>query len=436
MAAADVLVLGAGIAGLAAADRLAAAGRRVLVLEARDRVGGRIHTIDDPGLQHPIELGPEFVHGSPAELLELIRTAGLHVDDVPQRHQPGARDGSALVSSLHTALARLLDQSGAGPDQPVSELLDEWRAAARPPAEIQMVTQYLEGFHAADLKRMGSRSLAENEEAEEQEGEGLSRVREGYGALVQWLAEQLDPAHVEIRLETPVRSVRWRPGEVRVSVSPNGTGVSELVAARAVVALPLSALKRAAGEPGAVPIEPTPPGWRESLAALHMGAAHHVTLGFDGRWWARDGEEGPSFVHGAGEAFPVWWTMLPSYAPLLTGWIGGPRAAALAGRGDETLLRLALESLGSVFGRDVAELRSRLRLAYSHDWMADPFAGGAYSYGGIGAIEARAALVRPVADTLYLAGEAVAQQGRNATVHGALRSGRAAAEALISEPHS
>jgi monoamine oxidase len=127
----------------------------------------------------------------------------------------------------------------------------------------------------------------------------------------------------------------------------------------------------------------------------------------------------------------VWWTSLPSREPLITGWTGGPRAAALAGRGVEALLRLALDSLASVFGRDASELRRRLRLAYAHDWVADPFAGGAYSYGGVGAIEARAALARPVADTLFLAGEAVAQQGRNATVHGALASGRQAAASVL-----
>jgi monoamine oxidase len=98
-----------------------------------------------------------------------------------------------------------------------------------------------------------------------------------------------------------------------------------------------------------------------------------------------------------------------------------------------TTLRAALDSLASVFGRDPAELRSRLRLAYFHDWVADPLAGGAYSYGGVGAIEARAALVRPVAETLFLAGEAVAQRGRNATVHGALISGREAAAAVLGQ---
>jgi monoamine oxidase len=430
----DVLVLGAGMAGLAAAERLAAAGRRVTVLEARDRVGGRIHTTRDPVLDHPVEFGPEFVHGHPAELLELIRAAGLHVDEVPERHQRGPGHDRHTLPDRHASIAELLARSSAGPDRPVTKMLDEWRADLSDPKELEPVVRYLEGFHAADLAHFGTRALAENEAAEDQDGEELHRVREGYGAVVRSMADRLDPARVEIRLRTPVRAIRWRAGEVRVEVHANGDGAAEIVAPRAILTLPLPMLKRPAGAPGAVSIEPSPPGWRESLARLHMGAAHHVVLSFDGRWWARDDEDGPSFVHGAGEPFPVWWSSLPSHVPLLTGWTGGPRAAALAGRGDGTLSHLALDSLASVFGRDVAELRSRLRRTYAHDWAADPLAGGAYSYGDVGAIEARAALVRPVAGTLFLAGEAVAQHGRNATVHGALLSGRAAAAAVEAQP--
>jgi monoamine oxidase len=165
-----------------------------------------------------------------------------------------------------------------------------------------------------------------------------------------------------------------------------------------------------------------------------MGVAHRVVLGFDTRWWAPNGREGPSFVHGSGEPFPVWWTAVPSREPVLTGWVGGPRARALSGRGEAAMVKAALESVASVFGRDPGELRSRLRMAYAHDWSADPFSGGAYSYGGVGALEARAALGRPVDGTLVLAGEAVAEEGRNATVHGALASGRRAAERLLAQP--
>jgi monoamine oxidase len=429
----DVLVLGAGIAGLAAAETLATAGHRVLVLEARDRIGGRIHTVDDPELGRPVELGAEFVHGRPAELLELVRTSGLGIERMPERHERG--HGEASLHDVRETLARLLKPvSGPASDRPVAELLHDRRAEAGHPEELDAVAGYLEGFHAANLALLGTRALAENESAEDYDGDDLLRVRQGYGTLVRRLAERLDPARVEIRLETVVFAIRWRAGEVRVACRASDGKIAETIASRAIVTLPLAVLKRDPGEAGAVTIDPAPPAWRDSLAALHMGAAHRIVLGFDTRWWAREGEEGPSFVHGSTEPFSVWWSALPSRVPLLTGWSGGPRAAALAGEGAAGVLGAALDSLASVFGHDVAELRSRLRLAYFHDWGADPFAGGAYSYGGVGAIEARATLAQPVDGTLSLAGEAVAQGGRNATVHGALTSGRAAAVDLLAQP--
>ena len=325
--------------------------------------------------------------------------------------------------------------AGSGPlaDRPITDLLRLGRTALAP-GTAESVAGYLESFHAADLALLGSRTLAENEAAEAEDGGEPHRLTEGYGALVDRLAGGLDPALTEIRLGTPVTGLRWRQGEVRAALQPSRGAVAEAVAPRALVTLPLPALKRAAREAGAVPIDPPPPGWAEALATLHMGAAHRVVLGFDERWWARGTEAGPSFVRGPAESFPVWWSALPSRVPLLTGWTGGPHAQALAGRGEDAILRAALDSLAAVFGRDPAELHSRLRLAYFHDWVADPFAGGAYSYGGVGSIEARAALVQPVADTLFLAGEAVAQRGRNATVHGALASGREAAAALLRRP--
>jgi monoamine oxidase len=428
--AADVLVLGAGMAGLAAADRLAAAGRRVLVVEARDRVGGRMHTLASDDGAFPIEMGPEFVQGDDEGLLDLIRSAGLALEHIPERHQIGPGRAAAAYPDVRRILADLLERSADG-DRPVAELVGNWQLG-RPREEVRPLIQYLEGFHAADLSRMGSRSLAENERAEDEDGEAMQRVREGYGALVRSLAARLDPARVELRLGSVVRGIRWRPGQVDVELeSAAGTSSGKLAALQAVVTLPLGVLQRAPGAPGALTLDPWPEDWRRQLARLNMGVAHRVTLVFDARWWASDGDDGPSFVHGADEPFPVWWTALPHHRPVLVGWVGGPRAAALTGRPPEDVRRLGIESLSSIFGRGAAELGERLRAFHFHDWAADPFAGGAYSYGGIGAIEARAALAEPVAGTLVLAGEAVAQEGRNATVHGALASGRAAAARLL-----
>ena len=437
MPSADVVVLGAGIAGLAAAERLGAAGRRVVVLEARDRIGGRIHTVDDPGLKLPIELGAEFVHGRPKDLVELIRDTGLTLETVSEDRRPGtsSRAGGAnavqrRMPDIRASLAVLLEADHAAPDRPVADLIREHSASLTRPGEVDGVIRYLEGFHAADLSRLGTRALAENELAEDDDGDSPHRIREGYGELVRRLAERRDHARVEIRLGAVVTALAWQPGQVRVTVLASD-GRTELAAPRAVIALPLPVIKRMVGGGSAEGLDPPPPGWIDALGALHMGAALRIVIGFDTRWWAPNGKPGPGFVFGGPEPFPVWWSALPARAPVLTGWAGGHRAAALTGRGEAALLRAALDSLASVFGRDVAELRSRARLAYTHDWSADPFAGGAYTYGGVGAIEARAALSRPVEGTLFLAGEAVAEKGRNATVHGALASGRRAAAQVV-----
>ena len=433
MPQADVLVVGAGIAGLAAAERLAAAGRRVLMLEARDRIGGRIHTAHDPDLDVPMELGAEFVHGQPRELIALIRRLGLTVAPARERHQRGPGEAAPPLPDLPRTLAKLLDGADRGPDRAAADLLQEHAATARP-GELETAARYLEGFHAADLSLLGTRALAQNEQAGEEDGEQIQRVAEGYGTLVRRLADAIDPDRCEIRLDTEVLAVRWRRGEVRVRVrAATQAPTEELVAAGAVLTVPLPVLRRMVLGPGDERLEPVPAAWLDALPALHMGAAHRVVLGFDRRWWAPANDAGPSFVHGGGEPFPVWWTALPSRAPVITGWVGGPRGALLSGKGEDSLIRAALESLASVFGRDVGELRSRLRVAYAHDWSADRLAGGAYSYGGIGAIEARATLVRPVETTLYLAGEAVAEEGRNATVHGALVSGYRAAERMLAD---
>jgi monoamine oxidase len=426
----DVLVVGAGAAGLAAAERLAAAGRRVEVIEARDRVGGRMLTLNAPATPYPVELGPEFVQGTSDELISRIEAAGLELEAIPERHQVGPGRDTTRYPDVRRTLATLLERS-AGSDRPAAEVLREWQSVPRPREEVTALVRYLEGFHAADLKLLGTRSLAENEHAEDEDGMAMQRLRDGYGALAEWMAKRLDPELVHVRLEAVARAIRWRPGEVRIDLAESNGGAWTVAASQAIVTLPLAILQHAQRGTDDLRLDPWPESWRKPLAALHMGAAHRVGLEFDARWWAADGRDGPGFVHGGDEPFPVWWTALPSDRPLITGWVGGPRAARLAGLPREEIVRLAIESLASIFRRDAGDLRGRLQAFHFHDWVSDPYARGAYSYGGVGAIEARAVLARPVAGTLVLGGEAVAQEGRNATVHGALISGRAAADALL-----
>jgi len=311
MAEADVLVVGAGIAGLAAAERLAAAGRRVLVVEARDRIGGRIHTAHDPDLDVPVELGAEFVHGRPSELIALIGRLGLTVASARERHQRGPGEAAPPLPDLPHTLAKLLDGADQGRDRPAADLLQEHAATARP-GELETAARYLEGFHAADLSLLGTRALAQNERAGDEDGEQIQRVREGYGTLIRRLADTIDVDRCEIRLDTEVRAIRWRRGSARAQVRVARQASTEEVAASALVlTVPLPVLRRLVAGPGNERLEPVPAAWMDALPCLHMGAAHRVVLGFDRRWWVAGDGDGPSFVHGGGESFPVWWTALP-----------------------------------------------------------------------------------------------------------------------------
>jgi monoamine oxidase len=164
-----------------------------------------------------------------------------------------------------------------------------------------------------------------------------------------------------------------------------------------------------------------------------MGYAHRIVLQFETAWWMKKNKPAPRFVHGRDEPFPVWWTATPPELPYLTGWAGGPRAVKLSGKSQEELVAFALDSAASVFDVKRRRLEGLLRAAYSHDWTSDPYSRGAYSYGRIGAGSARERLRRPVSNTLFLAGEALADEGHNATVPGALRTGLSTAAELLEQ---
>jgi monoamine oxidase len=136
------------------------------------------------------------------------------------------------------------------------------------------------------------------------------------------------------------------------------------------------------------------------------------------------------FLHALEQPFPVWWTAIDPEAPLLTGWAGGPGARRLP-HSEAELVELAVASLAAALGLDRRDVARRLESHYWHDWTADPFARGAYSYVRVGGIDAQRDLARPVHATLFFAGEATAGGGYNATMEGALRSGRRAAEEAL-----
>jgi monoamine oxidase len=400
---ADVLVVGAGAAGLAAAAELTRAGRSVLVVEARDRIGGRCHTRRLPGIPVPVELGAEFIHGRPEATLSLLQKAGIAAVD-STRTQLIALDGKLQSVNMFAQAQRLARRPPKGRDLSFRAFLARQRV---PKLTRILGTMMVQGFDAADPRLASAREIVDEWT---EVSASQPRPLGGYGPLLEFLARG-----TQVQLQTAVREVRWQ----RSSVELRGTFRGEPWSAwapRALITLPLGVLQSRL-----VRFTPTV---RKPLDKLESGPVVRVAMAFRHAFWQKT-HPGNAFFHSPNAPFPTFWTPLPMHAPLLTAWAGGPKAARLTGSSEKLLLRSAVESVQSVLGR-TEEL-----LAFAiHDWQADPYARGGYSYVRVGGTGAREELAAPLKGTLFFAGEATDTE-QSGTVGGALASGLRAAKEIL-----
>lgn len=431
----DVLILGAGAAGLAAATELAEAGRSALVLEARDRIGGRCWSHQAPGLPVPIELGAEFIHGRPAATISLLRKAGMAAVDAPRnpwmvrRGKLEPRDNFFAEIQAAMRKPRLLEKGDASFD---AFLARELRPSISENA-LAFARMLVEGYDAADPARASARAIVE-EWTNEGAGTLLSRPLGGYGALLAFLADGLAGSKVEIRLQTIVRVVRWQGGMVEMEGTSLGKAF-HAAASRAIITLPLGVLQLPPGAPGAVRFTPALKEKKAALKGLAAGPVIKVALRFRSAFWEaldKGRYRDATFFHSPRAVFRTFWTALPVRVPLLIAWSGGPNAARLSGAATPDIVRQALASLQSVFGKR-ARSGAQLTAAHLHDWQQDPFARGAYGYVTVGGDRAQEALAASLKETLYFAGEATDLEGEAGTVAGALQSGRRAARELMAK---
>jgi monoamine oxidase len=417
----QIIVAGAGIAGLTAARELAEEGSDVLLLEASHRIGGRLHSLHVKGIDAPIELGAEFVHGCPTDLLDLIAEAGLDLEGVEGESycfnegklQPCAKNGAFDILD---ALERY-----EGPDLSFAEYL---RRHPVDPASAKQAIAYVEGFNAADAEKISIHALAMQQRAEEAiEGDRAFRLKQGYTALVDYLHTQFSQAGGRTLLQTQLEQLAWRSRCVQATVRNADGSTQELIANQAVIALPLGVLQA-----GSVKFLPYPEVL-EATKTLSMGPVRRLVLVFKQRFWASKdyGLADMSFLF-SGTLPSVWWTRSPSDAPILTAWIGGSRTREV---NPDDLVSKALECLSQTFGISGDWIHALLSSSHCHDWNLDPLALGAYSYALMDGIAGSVSLSQPIDSTLFIAGEHTDITGHWGTVHGALRSGKRAAQQIL-----
>jgi len=428
---ADVIVIGAGAAGLTAARKLAALGARVTIVEARDRAGGRVWTQPSTRAATPVELGAEFIHGPAPQTLALLRDAGGAAVDTADEAWIQDCAGRLETEDDDEFLdaARLFDDArNLEPDESVEHYLKRFEGGAPAPAAVAAARAFVEGFDAADPAIASARAIA-GEWASGTDSRS-ARPLGGYGRLFERLRDACVAGGVRILYDTIVRSVEWRARSVAVKCE-RANESQTLRARAAVVTLPVGVLRR--GSAGGVAFDPAlPPNKRRALELLEMGHAVRVGLWFETPFWecvAGQRYRDAAFFRPHVGTFGAYWTQLPVRSELVVAWAGGPRAVALRGTSREERIERALCEFGDLIG-DAARARAQFAAGFTHDWSADSFAQGAYSYVAVGGNDARAALAAPLEATLFFAGEASAGGGEGGTVNGAMASGeRAAAEA-------
>ena len=445
---ADVIIVGAGVAGLAAARLLGEAGLRVLILEARGRIGGRVWTIYSPE-GAPVELGAEFIHGVPPNICETIREANLEVREFTGTKWVQVDGKLQRDQDFFARTNSVLDRIDAhGPDHSFSRFLSE--IEDDDDAKLWGL-EFVEGFHGALAERISVHSLLRSRKAEaELQGERSFRLTRGYGELVRVMKDALPRERVVIRLNSTVQSVRWAAHNVVVQARTGGEA-AEFRCPRLLVTVPLGVLQAPPETRGALHFDPALEEKKSALLLLFMGQTIRFSLMFSDRWWERAsgsryhaGElRDMSFIFSHQEWFPTWWTSVVSHpstptegapvsAPILTGWAASRRGERLTGKSGHFMRDRALDSLSSIFEFPRPTLQDMLQGWYVHDWQSDPYSRGSYSYVGVDGEGAQSDLAQPLADTLFFAGEATHSDGHHGEVHGAIETGERAAREILS----
>ncbi|MGJ5176210.1 flavin monoamine oxidase family protein [Bradyrhizobium oligotrophicum] len=416
-----IIIVGAGAAGLMAARELSRAGRKVTLLEARERCGGRIHPLAESAFAYRADAGAEFIHGEAPVTYQLLAETGLsaqpiegtrwHVDNGVASHTDPA---DRQLGRLHEVLAKLDE------DMTVTALLDRHFAGAEFAALRESVLGMVKGYDAADPDRASVFALRDEWMGGDRGGQ--ARIVGGYGALLDHLVAECRARGVSFVFQSVVTAIESAADRAVVRCADGRTHHGDVV----ILTVPLPLL----------PTLALPAAMHSQVAAsadIGFGNVIKLLLRFERRWWtamqAHDLSDMLFMLSDA--AVPVWWTQHPNDHAVLTGWLAGPPTRDFAALDEAMLIETGLAALADIFAKPVTVLRPALVAAQAIDWAKDPFARGAYSYATLATRDAQDVLTQWEGGPVLISGEALYRGRDMGTVEAALASGLATARRIL-----
>jgi monoamine oxidase len=411
----NCLVIGAGAAGLMAAYELTNAGYAVILLEARDRIGGRICTLPAKHFSFPVETGAEFIHGDLPITSALLKAAGMNQHPIEgnmyQLEKGMVTQTDIFDNSWEQMLTELKKLEN---DMPMSEFLREKFPIEHYAHLHNQIRKFVEGYNAADITRASA--LALRDEWTQEEDPVQYRPVGGYTQLMEFLLDQITIHGGEIFLSDAVREIEWKAGEVNVTTN-SGKVYS---ANSAFITIPIPVFCQ-----GAIQFTPPIPEYVAAAKNIGIGGVIKFLFEFNSTFWNEHIQRKfPAFRFLFTDAStPTWWSQLPDASPLLTGWLGGPAVENIHDQ-RPGLFEKAIQAIAYILDCPSQKVKDELTAWHIENWYTDPFALGAYSYATVETKSAKKLLTKPLMDTVYFAGEAMYDGPHTGTVEAALTSGQ------------